>query len=191
MVIILATTKKNKFLNLNLLTVALALSLGYYLSSFIVYDGVSLWRQLTCECYFYYYYFIFSFKILKCLMTIDLKSGPVRRVDPGAGRPGARTGPSWWKNRISHDPVWPGRPGKTRLKTRLQHVDFCFFYIKMTPFWIFLKIEIDPDDPVKTWWPDQNPEPGPWTGPGLKTLLMTSTSICPSPTTKKKKKKDR
>ena len=67
------------------------------------------------------------------------KPGPVWRVDPEPGRPGAGTGPGWLKNRISHDPAgWPG-------KTRLQPVDFCFcFFTKTTPFWIFFKIEIDP-----------------------------------------------
>jgi hypothetical protein len=40
------------------------------------------------------------------------------------------------------------------------------------PFWIFFKIEIDSADPVKIRWPGQNPEPGPWTEPGLKTLLI-------------------
>jgi hypothetical protein len=58
----------------------------------------------------------------------------------------------------------------------LQPVDF-FFFTKTTPFWIFLKIEIDPADPVKTQWPGQNPEPGPATGPGLKTLLYSTTEF--------------
>jgi len=48
------------------------------------------------------------------------------------------------------DPADPtGWPDKTRSKTRLQPVDFCFcFFTKMTLFWIFLKIGIDPADPV-------------------------------------------
>jgi len=94
------------------------------------------------------------------------------RPGPGPGWPGAGTRAGWWKNSISHDPVWPGWPngltrwpgwpGKTRSKPRLQPVDFCFFFFtKTTPFWIFLKIGIDPADLVKTRWPGQNPEPGP------------------------------
>jgi hypothetical protein len=35
-----------------------------------------------------------------------------------------------------------------------------FFKTKMMPFWIFFKIEIDPANPVKIQWPDQNPELG-------------------------------
>jgi len=45
------------------------------------------------------------------------------------------------------DPV--GWSGKTWSKTRLQPVDFCFFFFTKTkPFWIFFKIEIDPTAPV-------------------------------------------
>jgi hypothetical protein len=58
------------------------------------------------------------------------------------------------------------RPGKTRSKTWLQLVDFFFFLLKRRRFDFFLK-RIDPGEL------GQNPEPGPWTGPGLKTMLMT------------------
>jgi hypothetical protein len=43
--------------------------------------------------------------------------------------------------------VRPGWPSKTRSKTRLQHVDFCFFFTKSTLFWFFLK-KNDPGNPV-------------------------------------------
>jgi len=105
-----------------------------------------------------------------------LKPGPARRVDPGPGRPGAGTGPGWWKNCISHDPAdlagWPGDPAKPGQKLSCNSLTFVFFFTKTMPFWIFFKIGIDSADPVKTRWPGQNPEPGPWTEPGLKTLLI-------------------
>jgi hypothetical protein len=81
-------------------------------------------------------------------LSIVLKPDLARQVDLGPGWPGAETWPGWWKNRKSHDLVWPG---KTRSKTRLQPVDFCFFFFtKTTPFWIFFKIGIDPAASV-TW----------------------------------------
>jgi hypothetical protein len=69
----------------------------------------------------YIYIYIYIYIWTGCCV---LEPGSARRVDLGPGRPGAGTGPGWWKNSISHDPVWPG---KTRSKTRLQPVDF-FFY---------------------------------------------------------------
>ena len=39
------------------------------------------------------------------------------------------------------------RPGKTRSKTRLQPVDFCFFFLNQRCF-DFFKKKIDPGDPV-------------------------------------------
>jgi outer membrane receptor protein involved in Fe transport len=89
------------------------------------------------------------------------------RLGP-AGRPEAGTGPSLRKNRERKNPRWPSWPGKTRSKTQLQSVDFCFFCTKTTSFWFFLKKN----------WPrqsGQNQEPGPWTelttGSGLKTIF--------------------
>jgi hypothetical protein len=62
------------------------------------------------------------------LLTIILKPGPARQTD-------LRLEPSLVekKNRGRKKLVWPGRPGKTRLKTRLQPVYF-FFFTKMTLF---------------------------------------------------------
>ena len=82
----------------------------------------------------------------------------VLKPGPGPDQPGAGTGPGWWKNRKSHDPVWPGRPGELTRLTRQNPVKnpvatrclLFFFFTKTTPFWIFFKIEIDPVDPVKT-----------------------------------------
>jgi len=73
------------------------------------------------------------------------------RLGP-AGRPEAGTGPSLRKNRERKNPRWPSWSGKTRSKTQLQSVNFCFFVLKRRRF-DFLKKRIDPDNPVKT----QNP----------------------------------
>jgi hypothetical protein len=43
---------------------------------------------------------------------------------------------------------------------------FFVFFTKTTPFWFFFKIRMD----RRIRWLDQNPETGPWTGPGLKTM---------------------
>jgi len=109
------------------------------------------------------------------MQCFETRSGP-------AGWPGTRSTRGWNRAGLMKKlhkpwPGWPGGltrwPGKTRSKTQLQLVDFCFFFFTKTmPFWIFFKIEIDSADPVKTRWPGQNPEPGPWTEPGLKTLLI-------------------
>jgi len=69
------------------------------------------------------------------------------------------------------DPADPtGWPGKTRSKPGCNPLTFVFF-TKMTSFWLKKKLT------RLTWWPDQNPEPEPWTGPatkpGLKTMLKT------------------
>jgi len=95
-------------------------------------------------------------------LDIVLKPGLARRVDPGLGRPGAGTGPGWRKNGGRKNPAWPS-------KTGCKLVDFCFFcfFTKTTSFWFFKKKLTRP-----TQWPGQNPKPGPWTGPGLKTMGM-------------------
>jgi hypothetical protein len=84
---------------------------------------------------------------------------------PGpAGHPGARTGPGWRKNEGRKNPVWPDWPGRLTQWPGCKPVDFYYFFIfftKTMSFWFFLK----------TNWPGQNPEPGPWAGPGLKTML--------------------
>jgi hypothetical protein len=67
------------------------------------------------------------------------------------------------KNRKNHDLVWPGKP---RTKTRLQPVDF--FLSKRRCFDFFLKYRLT--RPTRS--PDQDPEPGSWTGPGLKTMVL-------------------
>ena len=106
--------------------------------------------------------------------SIVLKLGPTRRVDPGLGRPEAGTGPGWRKNGGRKNPVWPGGstrwPGKTQWQTRwlLFFFVFFFFLLKRRRFDFFLKNW--PGRPGQTRWPGQNPEPEPWTGPGLKTL---------------------
>jgi hypothetical protein len=43
--------------------------------------------------------------------TSVLKPGPARRVDPGPGRPGPRTGPGGGKNPLGN---WPGETRSTR-----------------------------------------------------------------------------
>jgi hypothetical protein len=58
---------------------------------------------------------------LYMLFFIVLKFGP-------AGWSGAETGLSWRKNKERKNSVWPGWPGKIRSKTRLQPIDFCFFF---------------------------------------------------------------
>jgi len=95
---------------------------------------------------------------------------------PGpAGRPGAGTGPSWWKNRGRKNSVWPGWPGQGPVTNPLIFVFFLFFFTKTTSFWFFLKNWSG--RPNQTRWPSQNPKPEPWTGPatkpGLKTLHET------------------
>jgi hypothetical protein len=78
---------------------------------------------------------------------------------PGTGRPGAGTGPGWRKNRGRKnqcDPVTRQDPVKNPVTTR-----WLFFLLKRRYF-----------DFKKNWpeRPGQNPEPGPWTGLGLKTM---------------------
>jgi len=100
--------------------------------------------------------------------SIVLKPGPDRRVDPGPSQPGAGTGPGWkktGKEKTWYDPA-------TRLRTLMQLVDFCFFFLlKRRHFDFFFKLT------QTTWWPGQNSEPRPWTGlatkPGLKTMVSS------------------
>jgi hypothetical protein len=69
---------------------------------------------------------------------------------------------------------WPGWPGKTRSRPGDKPVDFCFFLfflLKRRRFDFFF-LKNWPGRPGQTRWPGQNPEPGPWTGPGLKTLQI-------------------
>jgi len=51
--------------------------------------------------------------------------------------------------------------------------DWLGFFFKTMLFWFFKK---NSADPVKTWWPGQNPEPESWTGlatrPDLKTMTV-------------------
>jgi len=99
-----------------------------------------------------------------------LKLGPARRVDPGPGRPGAGTGPGWWKNGGRKNPMWPGdpadpaRPGQDPVTNPLTFVFFCFFFTKTMSFWFFFKKRIDPADPVKPGDPAKTRNPG--LGPG-------------------------
>jgi hypothetical protein len=62
------------------------------------------------------------------------------------------------------------------LVTQLQPVDFCFFS-KTTPFWIFLKIEIDPANLIKTRWLDQNLKSESWTWPATRPDLKIMGEI--------------
>jgi hypothetical protein len=134
-------------------------------------------NQVDPDYFFNFLIDFFKFHPLTLnLLKIKLLNLQCFETRPGpAGRPGAGTRPGWWKNSISHDPVWPsgltGDPAKPGQKPGCNPLTF-FFFTKTTPFWIFFKIGIDPADPAKTRWPGQNPEPGPWTGPGSKTLLI-------------------
>jgi len=77
---------------------------------------------------------------------VNLRQVPSIVLKPSlASRPRTRTRPGWWKNRKSHDSVWLGRPGGLTRQNPVttRWLLFCFF-TKTTPFWIFLKIEIDP-----------------------------------------------
>jgi len=98
------------------------------------------------------------------VITIVLKPGPARRVNLRPGRPGAGTGPGWRNNRGRKNPVWPSWPDNP-IKNPVKTIDFCFF-TKTTSFWFFFK---------KNWpgWPGRNPEPGLWTRPGLKAMVIT------------------
>jgi hypothetical protein len=69
-------------------------------------------------------------------VSIFLKPGPARRVDPGPGRPGAGTGPGLRKNSQGFGPAKPGRPGGLTRdpadpgKPRQDPADF-FIYIEI------------------------------------------------------------
>ena len=84
---------------------------------------------------------------------------------PG-GQSRAGTGPGWRKNRERKNPVWlNGLPGKTRLQTYWL-LSFLFFLLKRRRFDLKKK---ELTQPIR--WPRQNPEPGPWIRPGLKTIV--------------------
>jgi hypothetical protein len=74
-----------------------------------------------------------NFFFFPSFLIIVLKSGPIQKINPGPGQPGTGTGPGWKKikkkpgvTRLTRqvDPV----TRLTRSKTRLQPVDFCFFF---------------------------------------------------------------
>jgi hypothetical protein len=94
------------------------------------------------------------------VLTVVLKSGPVRRVDSWPGRSGPGTGPGWRKNRKRKIPVWPGDPVRPGQKLGCNPLTF----VLMTSFWFFLRI--DPDDPVTRSKPDTRvlDRAGHWTG---------------------------
>jgi len=92
--------------------------------------------------------------------SIVLKPGLAQWVDLGPSRPGAGTGPGWRKKMERKNLMWAGWPGQDPVANPLT---FDFFFTKTTSFWFFLK---KMTRPIR--WPGQNPEPGPWTRPGLK-----------------------
>jgi len=55
------------------------------------------------------------------VLTIVLKPGSARRVDSEPDRPETGTGLGFKK-------IEKAKPGVTRSKTRLQTIDFCFFF---------------------------------------------------------------
>jgi hypothetical protein len=70
-------------------------------------------------------------------LTIVLKPGPARRVDPGLGRPGPGTGPGLGKNPSGS---WPGKPGRTAGSTRTTRANpaetrhlFLYIYMDVKP----------------------------------------------------------
>jgi len=92
---------------------------------------------------FNYFYYLIKNKILACvfiyikiyhafLATTKEENSSVLKPGP-AGRPGTRPARGWNRTGLMkklHKP-WPGvtrLTGKTRSKTRLQPVDFCFFF---------------------------------------------------------------
>jgi len=111
------------------------------------------------------------------LNSIVLKPGPAGWPETRLTRAG--TGSSWIKNRGRKNPVWPSNPSRPSQKPGCNLLTYVFFVLlKRRRFDnFFLKI-----DPVKTRWPGQNPEPRPWTGPGLKLclILCKETSFCKS-----------
>ena len=104
--------------------------------------------------------------------SFETRPGP--RVDPG---PEAETGPGWRKNGRRKNPMWPDWPGgltwQDPVANPLTFVFFCFFFLlKQRHFDLKKKKLTRP-----TWWPDQNLEPGPWTGPATRPGLKTMTII--------------
>jgi len=82
-------------------------------------------------------------------LSIVLKFSSARWVDSRPVWSGAGTRPGWRKNKGRKNLMrsggltrWPGWPGKTQSKTRLQPVNFCFcFFIKTMLFWFIKKID--------------------------------------------------
>jgi len=92
---------------------------------------------------------ILIYSVLGIISCIVLKLGPARRVDPGLE-------PGRIEEKIekimtrcdSADPVdWPDDPEKPGQKLGCSPLTFVFF-MKMTSFWFFFKIGIDPADPM-------------------------------------------
>jgi hypothetical protein len=105
------------------------------------------------------------------LHSFETRPGPVGR--PGTRPTRGRNRAGLMKKQGKEKPGWPG--GSTRLTRQdpvtnpLTFVFFLFFLLKRRRFDFFFKNW--PGRPGQTRWPGQNPEPGPWTGPGLKTLI--------------------
>ena len=84
-------------------------------------------------------HFFFLVKNTLYRFYYNLETGPARRVDLGLELSRVEEKIEERKTR------WPRWPGKTRSKTRLQPVDFCFFYWNDV---VLILKKIDPDDPV-------------------------------------------
>jgi len=67
------------------------------------------------------------------------------------------------KNKERQNSGWPSDPVKNPVATCW----FLFFLLKRRRFDL-KKTELT----RSTWWPSQNPEPGPWTGSGLKIIQL-------------------
>ena len=79
------------------------------------------------------------------VLSIVLKPGPARRVDPGPGRPGPGTGPGLSKNppgswpgetrstrRVNRNPVDPGKPGYRFLRIEAAVLSLLSFFYLIT-----------------------------------------------------------
>jgi hypothetical protein len=107
---------------------------------------------------------------LTCYSIDPTKYGPKHSFKiRSAGRPGARAGSGWRKNRGRKNPMWPGDLVKNH---GCNPLTFVLFFTKTMLFWFKKKKELT----RATRWPSQNLEPGPWTepatGPGLKTMVQ-------------------